>query len=91
MSDFTPLTVDGSIAARRARRVIAPDELEAIAESLHPGLFSLTDRSYGREFDNPVDFRPQHQKEVLDELREALLCADIDVEGANDDCEAPWV
>jgi hypothetical protein len=50
-------------------------EVQAAAESLHPGLFTLSDFHYGIEFDNFPKDRPYHQEEALEEARAALLAA----------------
>lgn len=58
-------------------RLIAPTEAEiqAAAESLHPGLFTLSDFHYGIEFDNLPKDRPYHQEKARDEARAALVAA----------------
>ena len=50
-------------------------EIQAAAESLHPGLFTLSDFHYGIEFDNLPKDRPYHQEEARDEARAALVAA----------------
>ena len=50
-------------------------EIKAAAESLHPGLFTLSDFHYGIEFDNSPKDRPYHQEEALEEARAALVAA----------------
>lgn len=77
---------DGTLAGIRSDWFVAgavwasrqePSEAEvtAAAESLHPGLFTLSDRRYGIEFDNLPKDRPYHQEEAKDEARAALRAA----------------
>ena len=50
-------------------------EVTAAAESLHPGLFTLSDSHYGIEFDNLAKDRPYRQEAAKDEARAALVAA----------------
>ena len=50
-------------------------EVQAAAESLYPGLFTLSDFRYEIEFDNLAKDRPYHQEAAKDEARAALLAA----------------
>ena len=49
--------------------------IEAAAEELNPGLFSLSDHRYSIRFDNPVDYRAEHQADVLVDVGIALYTA----------------
>ena len=49
--------------------------IEAAAEELHPGLFSLSDHRYSIRFDNPEDYRAEHQADVLVDVGIALYTA----------------
>lgn len=50
-------------------------EIEAAAESLYQGLFTLSDFRYEIEFDNLAKDRPYHQEAAKDEARAALRAA----------------
>ena len=49
--------------------------IEAVAEELNPGLFSLSDHRYSIRFDNPVGYRAEHQADVLVDVGIALHAA----------------
>ena len=68
---------EASAVSQADQRSAEPTEAEitAAAESLHPGLFTLSDHRYGIEFDNPHEYRSIHQNEARDEARAALLAA----------------
>lgn len=50
-------------------------EVEAVAESYEPGLFSLSDHHYSIKFDNPAKYRATHQGLSIADARDALTAA----------------
>lgn len=49
--------------------------VEAVAEALCPGIFSLSDHHYALRYDNNPALRAQHQTAVLEDARNALEAA----------------
>jgi hypothetical protein len=54
---------------------IPQEAIEAAAEALTPGLFTLTDHHYGIRFDNSPELRAHHQEDARDEARAVLTAA----------------